>query len=144
MKKRPLLILTGTVIGTVGVLSYVPIATNATSLSAVSANPTATSATPLTPASTGSTSIRKIAGSTIQTQFGPVQVQITVQGSKIIAARALQTPHGGTSSMINQQAVPYLIQQTLAAQSAKVQGVSGATYTSDGWARSLQSAVSHI
>ena len=172
MKKRPLLILTGTVMGTVGVLSYVPIATNATSLSAISASPTASalssssvvatsktlsqkaknlkkkhrpaSAIPSTPASTGSTSIRKIAGSTIQTQFGPVQVQITVQGTKIIAARALQTPHGGTSSMINQQAVPYLIQQTLAAQSAAVQGVSGATYTSDGWARSLQSAVSQI
>ena len=163
MKKRPLLILTGTVMGTVGVLSYVPIATNATSLSAISANPTAsplatnapantkstakstaTGAIPLTSASTGSTSIRKIAGSTIQTQFGPVQVQITVRGTKIIAARALQTPHGGTSSMINQQAVPYLIQQTLAAQSANVQGVSGATYTSDGWARSLQSAVSQI
>jgi len=189
MKKRPLLILTGTVMGTVGVLSYVPIATNATSLSAISASPTASplatnapvntksaakssatasssvvatsktlsrkaknlkkkhtpaSAIPLTPASTGSTSIRKIAGSTIQTQFGPVQVQITVQGTKIIAARALQTPRGGTSSMINQQAVPYLIQQTLAAQSGNVQGVSGATYTSDGWARSLQSAVSQI
>ena len=193
MKKRPLLILTGTVMGTVGVLSYVPIATNATSLGAISVSPSASplatntpantkftakptekstakasgpvvatsktlsrkakslkkkhkpaSAIPFTPASTGSTSIRKIAGSTIQTQFGPVQVQITVQGTKIIAARALQTPHGGTSSMINQQAVPYLIQQTLAAQSAAVQGVSGATYTSDGWARSLQSAVSQI
>ena len=154
MKKRPLLIFTGTVMGTVGVLSYVPLATNATPLSVISASPTLSSlatnppadtkAASKTPASAGSISIRKIAGATIQTQFGPVQVQITVRGTRIIAARALQTPQGETSSMINRQAVPYLIQQTLVAQSANVQGVSGASYTSAGWARSLQSALSHI
>jgi hypothetical protein len=60
MKKRPLLILTGTVMRTVGVLS---------------AKPSATSAIPLTLVSTGSPPIRKIAGSTIQTQFGSVQIQ---------------------------------------------------------------------
>jgi uncharacterized protein with FMN-binding domain len=73
-----------------------------------------------------------------------VQVQITVQGTKIISARALQSPRGGRSSQISQQAVPYLIQETLAAQSANIQGVGGATYTSDGWAQSLQSALSQI
>jgi uncharacterized protein with FMN-binding domain len=46
--------------------------------------------------------------------------------------------------LINQQAVPYLIQETLAAQSANIQGVGGATYTSLSWAQSLQSALSQI
>lgn len=46
--------------------------------------------------------------------------------------------------MINQQAVPYLVQETLAAQSANIQGVSGATFTSDGWVQSLQSALAKI
>jgi uncharacterized protein with FMN-binding domain len=105
-----------------------------------SQTPTPTPTKTATPASTN----RTIAGSTVQTPFGPVQVQITVQGTKIISARALQTPQGGKSSWINQQAVPYLIQETLAAQSANIQGVGGATYTSASWAQSLQSALSQI
>ena len=152
MKKRPLLILTGTVMGTVGVLSFVPMATNATPLSALSVTPPSSVLAANLPAQTEKLphkskvihSARKIAGDIIQTQFGPVQVQITVKGMKIIGATALQTPQGGRSSMINQQAIPYLVQETLAAQSANIQGVSGATYTSDGWAQSLQSALSKI
>ena len=180
MKKRPLLILSGTVMGTVGVLSFVPMATNAlaplgTSSSTFGAgaqvsapvaattskNPSrtsnqvksvkkkhtstrATTSTTGSTATTASTAMRTIAGSTSQTPFGPLQVQITVKGKKIIGATALQAPQGGRSSMINQQAIPYLVQETLAAQSANIQGVSGATYTSDGWAQSLQSALSKI
>ena len=152
MKKRPLLILTGTVMGTVGVLSYVPMATNATPLSAPSVTPPASALAANLPAQTKKLShkskvthsARKITGDIIQTQFGPVQVQITVKGMKIVGATALQTPQGGRSSMINQQAVPYLVQETLATQSANIQGVSGATYTSDAWAQSLQSALSKI
>lgn len=165
MKKRPLLVISGTVIGTIGVLSYVPVATNALAPLSVSSPTLATSAQASAPfaatssktsttkavnkttkkqATQGTSATRKISGSTIQTPFGPVQVQITVRGKKIIGARALQTPQGGRSSQINQQAVPYLIQETLAAQSANIQGVSGASYTSDGWAQSLQSAVSKI
>ncbi|HUW79053.1 MAG TPA: FMN-binding protein [Candidatus Nanopelagicaceae bacterium] len=97
-----------------------------------------------TPTATKAATTRTISGSTFQTPFGPVQVQITVQGTKIVAAGALQTPSGGRSSWINQQAVPYLIQETLAAQSANIQGVGGATYTSQGWASSLQAAVAKI
>ena len=160
MKKRPFLIVSGTVVGTVGVLSYIPTSTQALApLQTPNAAPTPTAqsqvqagapasassaATKTTSTSTTMTGMRTIAGSTVQTQFGPVQVQITVRGSKIIRVRALQTPHGGLSSQINQQAVPYLIQETLAAQSANIQGVSGATYTSDGWVRSLLSAMAKI
>jgi len=135
VKKRPLLVLTGTVVGTVGVLSYVPVATNAAPISQSVAQQAVG-----TKAMTAGT--KTVSGSIIQTQFGPVQVQIQVKGKKIVSARALHTPQGGRSSQINSQAVPYLIQETLQAQSANIQGVSGATYTSDGWVQSLQAALS--
>ena len=76
------------------------------------------------------------------TRFGPVQVQITVVNGKITNAVALTYPTGSfRDQQINQQAIPYLIQETLAAQSANIQGVGGASYTSQGWANSLQSAL---
>ena len=82
------------------------------------------------------------AGSVSQTRFGPVQVQITVKDGKITAASALQYPNGDfRSANISSQAIPYLVQETLQAQSANIQGVGGASYTSYGWYQSLQSAL---
>lgn len=76
------------------------------------------------------------------TRYGPVQVQIVVVNNKITNAVALTYPTGSfRDQQINQQAIPYLIQETLAAQSANIQGVGGASYTSQGWAVSLQSAL---
>ena len=149
MNKKPLLILTGTIAGTVGVLSYAPatqaktpaLTQSATTVSS-SASKTATAATSATTSATAKKVVtRTVKGSVVQTQFGPVQVQITLNGEKITAIKALQTPQGGRSSWINKQAVPYLVQQTLAAQSAAIQGVGGATYTTEGWITSLQSAL---
>ena len=71
-----------------------------------------------------------------------MQVQITVVNGKITAAKALQYPNGDfRSSSISQQAIPYLVQETLQAQSSNIQGVGGASYTSYGWYQSLQSAL---
>ena len=82
------------------------------------------------------------AGATNQTRFGPVQVQITVNNGKITAVKALQYPNGdGRSASISQQAIPYLVQQTLTAQSDQISGVGGASYTSYGFYISLQSAL---
>ena len=82
------------------------------------------------------------AGNTANTQWGPVQVQITVTNGKITQVSALQYPNGDQrSKSIAQQSIPYLIKQTLATQTANVAGVSGASYTSDGWRRSLASAI---
>ena len=82
------------------------------------------------------------AGATNQTRFGPVQVQITVSNGKITAVKALQYPNGdGRSASISQQAIPYLVQQTLTAQSDQISGVGGASYTSYGFYISLQSAL---
>ena len=81
-------------------------------------------------------------GSTVQTQFGPVQVEIVVAGSKITDVKALQlTDQGGRSAQISNYAAPILRQEVLAAQSAKVNSVGGATYTSDAYLSSLQSAL---
>ena len=81
-------------------------------------------------------------GNTASTRWGPVQVRIVVKDGKIVAASALQAPSGDSRSRsISQQAVPYLVQETLAAQSAQISGVGGASYTSNGWYTSLQSAL---
>jgi uncharacterized protein with FMN-binding domain len=81
-------------------------------------------------------------GNTSQTRWGPVQVRIVVKDGKIVAASALQSPDGDSRSRsISQQAIPYLVQETLAAQSDQISGVGGASYTSTGWFTSLQSAL---
>jgi len=81
-------------------------------------------------------------GTTASTIYGPVQVQVTIVNGKITNAVALTYPtRDFRSQQINQQAIPYLIQETLAAQSINIQGVSGASYTSQGWFTSLSSAL---
>ena len=76
------------------------------------------------------------------TQWGPVQVQLTVAGGKITAADVLQVPSGNQrDEEINSYAVPVLNQEVLAAQNANIDMVSGATVTSDGYIQSLQSAL---
>jgi uncharacterized protein with FMN-binding domain len=78
----------------------------------------------------------------VQTKYGPVQVQITVTGSRITAATAVQYPDSaGRTAEISSTSIPKLNQETLAAQSANIDNVSGATYTSQGYISSLQSAL---
>jgi uncharacterized protein with FMN-binding domain len=85
---------------------------------------------------------RTLTGATVQTRYGPVQVEITVEGAKITAARAVKTPSGDRRSQdIAASSVPTLVQETLDAQSARIDTVSGATYTSEGYMTSLQSAL---
>ena len=111
--------------------------------SSSSGSTTTTPSTP-TPASTPQSSgvSGTFTGAAANTRYGPVQVQITVVNGKITNAIALTYPtESFRDQQINQQAIPYLIQETLAAQSANIQGVGGASYTSQGWADSLQSAL---
>jgi len=79
-------------------------------------------------------------GTNVFVQYGYVQVEITVENGKITDARALQAPNG-RSDRFSQYAIPVLRQQTLNAQSSKIQGASGASYTSWGWYTSLQAAL---
>lgn len=90
------------------------------------------------------TAERTVTGPTISTRWGPVQVQLTVANGKITDVTALQLPTGGRSGRISQQCEPTLRSQALAAQSASIDGVSGATYTSIAYARSLQAALDSL
>ncbi|WNF00762.1 FMN-binding protein [Streptomyces luomodiensis] len=81
-------------------------------------------------------------GDVSNTVYGPVQVAVTVSGGRITAVKALRTPSDRPRSQeINSYAVPQLTQEALSAQSAHIDAVSGATYTSEGYTRSLQSAL---
>lgn len=90
----------------------------------------------------GSSATGTFTGDTTQTRYGPVQVQITVANGTITDVTALQlTNSDGRSVQISQQAAPILRQEALQAQSAQIQSVSGATFTSEGYTTSLQSAI---
>ncbi|MCO5973485.1 FMN-binding protein [Actinoallomurus soli] len=91
---------------------------------------------------TSKSTTRTVTGSTIDTRWGPVQVQVTLKDGKITKVQALQLPSGNRRDLeINNFAVPQLYQETLSAQSAQIDAVSGATYTSQGYIQSLQSAL---
>ncbi|OUD03214.1 FMN-binding protein [Streptomyces swartbergensis] len=89
----------------------------------------------------GSGNAQTVTGDAVQTQYGPVQVRITVAGGKITKAEAVQAPKGGRSDQITSASVPRLNQAAVAAGSAEIDAVSGATYTSAGYKKSLQSAL---
>src|SRR3954453_16183460 len=83
-----------------------------------------------------------VTGAAADTRWGPVQVQITVADGSITDVSVVQYPtSNGKDQEINARALPILIQETLKAQSASIDMVSGATYTSDGYVTSLQSAL---
>ena len=95
-----------------------------------------------TSSGSGSLADAVVNGSVARTRWGPVQVQVQIASRRIVDVRVLQQPNGnGTDRMINSYALPQLRQQVLQAQSANVDGVSGATVTSDGYRQSLQSAL---
>jgi len=115
--------------------------------STTSANATAQSATPTSVATTAPKAASGVSGTftgaAADTRFGPVQVQITISNGKITNVTAPQYPtESFRDQQINAQAIPYLIQETLQAQSANIQGVGGASYTSEGFYQSLVSALS--
>ncbi|MFD7895122.1 FMN-binding protein [Streptomyces sp. NPDC059743] len=97
---------------------------------------------PETDAGTGADSgagsgARTVLGDAVDTQYGPVQVQITVSGGRITKAETVQIPGGSISA----NAVPRLNEAAVTAQNARIDAVSGASYTSQGYQDSLQSAL---
>jgi uncharacterized protein with FMN-binding domain len=92
--------------------------------------------------STPSTTARTFTGAVDNTAYGPMQVAITVSGGKITKVNVVQqTNTGSESQQIDSGALPKLTSEALAAQSAKIDAVSGASYTSAGYVQSLQSAI---
>jgi uncharacterized protein with FMN-binding domain len=90
----------------------------------------------------GSTGTTTYTGDPASTRWGPVQVQITVADGTITDVSVVDYPQeNGKDQQINARALPVLVQETLDAQSADIDMVSGATVTSDGYVESLQSAL---
>ncbi|GAB1330661.1 FMN-binding protein [Streptomyces sennicomposti] len=90
----------------------------------------------------GSTGKRAVTGESAQTRWGPVQVRVTLEDGRITDVTAVVYPtENPRDQEINSYAIPQLRREALAAQSADIDSVSGATYTSDGYRRSLQSAL---
>lgn len=161
MLRRAILIVSGTAAAVASALAYNPPQLSQVATASKPSNPANTpmptnstspsssaSAAPKPTPSTSPTPISKLpsgsfTGDKVQTRWGPVQVQISVSNGVISAANALAYPDGDRRSFsISQQAIPYLIEQTLGVvNSNEVMGVSGASYTSNGWRTSLQSAI---
>lgn len=114
--------------------------TQASSAPSASASP---SSTPSASPSASTTDITgTFDGTTVETQFGPVQVEIVVSDGKLTDVEALQlTNDGGRSVEISDYAAPILRTEAVTAQSANIQSVSGATYTSEAYITSLQAAL---
>jgi uncharacterized protein with FMN-binding domain len=141
--KRAILAIAGTVSGLVLLLGFKthPAGQAAGGVTDTSTG-TTTGPSPSAASSAGSSGTRTVQGSTIDTRWGPVQLQVTLTDRKITKVTALQLPDGNQRDReINDFAVPQLTQEALSAQSARIDAVSGATYTSDGYIRSLQSAL---
>ena len=163
--RRALLTLGGTAAGLAALLSFkthslaaaAPEATSTPSASAATSQPMASgagssSASPAAskkasaPAGKASASsqaaTRTVTGTVANTQYGPMQVQLALAGTKITKVTVLQrTNDGAESDEIDDNAIPKLSSETLAAQSARIDAVSGASYTSSGYVKSLQSAL---
>jgi uncharacterized protein with FMN-binding domain len=118
--------------------STAPASTGASGTSAKASKPAGTS-----PGGTSkSTTARMFTGTVDNTSYGPMQVAISVAGGKITKINVVQqTNTGSESQQIDSGALPKLTSEALAAQSAKIDAVSGASYTSAGYIQSLQSAI---
>jgi uncharacterized protein with FMN-binding domain len=85
---------------------------------------------------------RTVDGPVVDTRYGPVQVELVLAGGRITDVKALEYPNEARrSQFISQQALPLLHDEVLQAQSANIDTISGATYTSDAYSRSTQAAL---
>ena len=168
MKRSPI-VLAGTAVGLAGVLAYntssspAVVGTSTGTTAAQAASSTVSSATPTsttassttTPGSTSKSTTstttktasasRSATGQDVTFQYGDLQVKVTKVGTRItdvaVVAGSVSDPH---SQSIDQFAIPELRQEAIAAQSAKIDGVSGASYTSAAYEQSLQSALDKL
>jgi uncharacterized protein with FMN-binding domain len=147
--RRVILAVTGTIAGLVALLSFkshVPSVSAAAMSGTGGASSSSSSSGQGVPTGSPATSLpadeTAITGHVANTVYGPVQVQLIVRNNKIIKVAVLEQPTSTAHDIqIGQFAFPRLISETLAAQNAKIDTVSGASYTSQGYIRSLQSAL---
>jgi uncharacterized protein with FMN-binding domain len=147
MKRAPIVI-AGTLVGLIGVLKFhtapISLASAGSALPAASAS----GASPAPSSAAGSASqqsgaSRTAVGPSVYYDYGTLKVRVTVSAHRItkVGIAALDDGSNPRSQYIDQQSIPMLEQEVLHAQSANIQGVSGASYTSAGFAQSLQGAL---
>jgi uncharacterized protein with FMN-binding domain len=96
-------------------------------------------------ASSGSSTTKTYTGPVVENPYGPVQVEVAEEGGKIVDVKALQLPtEHARSQEISEQVAPMLRTEALQAQTAEINIVSGATYTSESFASSLQAALRQV
>jgi uncharacterized protein with FMN-binding domain len=157
MRRAPIVI-TGTVAGLIGVLAFHTRPASVTSIGTVPAAgaaataPAQGSSGSAAPPRAGSTSraattgTRTAVGPQVNYSWGVLSVSVTATGTKITKVAIASLDDGGNprSQEIDQQSIPLLEQQAMQAQSANIQGVSGASYTSSGFQQSLQGALQRL
>jgi uncharacterized protein with FMN-binding domain len=147
--RRAVLAILSTITGLVMLLSFKTHTVSGTTAAGVppavissTPAPTGSSAPMPSNGATGPAATKTVTGNSVDTRWGPVQVQITVGNGRITAAQAVVYPQSnGRDQEINSYAVPKLNAEAVSASSANIDMVSGATYTSQGYLSSLQSAL---
>jgi uncharacterized protein with FMN-binding domain len=138
MRRSPI-VLAATIAGTAGVMAFhphTPAVQHATASTAPSSTPSA---------STGGSGNGTATGDAIDTQYGPAQVRVTVKSGKVVSIEAVQLQSNDPrSQQISSSAAPMLQQEALSAQSAAIDAVSGASFTSASYDQSLQSALDKL
>ena len=172
--RRTVLVIGATIVGLVGVLGFhtspskltlgtlpTGTASRSTTTAPSGASPPTTGPPPPTPTTTPAGQVpatsppttttvpattRSATGPSVNYNFGVMSVAVTVSGAKLTNVTIASLDDGGNprSQSIDQQSIPVLEQQALQAQSANIQGVSGASYTSSGFQQSLQGALSQL
>jgi uncharacterized protein with FMN-binding domain len=138
MRRSPI-VLAATVVGTAGVMAFHP---HTPAVQPAAATATTTTTTTTSPPASGA---RSATGIAVDTQYGAAQVRVTVKGGKITDIEALQLQGNDPRSLqISSSAAPILKQEALAKQSADVDAVSGASFTSASYKQSLQSALDKL
>jgi uncharacterized protein with FMN-binding domain len=131
--RRAPIVIAATIAGTAAALGFHP--------SPATRGPVAEPPLPTTTAATPGRN-GNVLGTDVPNKYGDVQVQVALRAGKLVDVRAVRLPNSdGKSQEISRSAGPALKQQALSAQSAKIDGVSGATYTSAGYRQSLQAAI---
>jgi uncharacterized protein with FMN-binding domain len=143
MRRSPI-VLTATVAGTAGVLAFHAHSPAIQTATAATAS-TSTSSTSSERSKSGTTASGTATGEAVDTQYGAAQVRVTVENGKIVKVEALQLQGNDPRSVqISSSAEPILQQEVLSRQTADVDAVSGATFTSASYMQSLQSALDKL
>src|SRR4051812_29713411 len=122
-----------------------PAAASSNAAGGTTSGSSATSGTGTSTGTSTGTGTRTVTGASIDTRYGPVQVKITVTNGAITAASAIDYPtNDPRDQQINSYAVPALNEEAVRSGSASIDMISGATYTSEGYIQSLQSALDRV